>query len=251
MMIDLCDPGRGRWRSFRGICHGIGFQRQGCASAVLDLVLVTHALAEAGNKQLPNAGAGMEAHDVTSPIPEIEITDDTDALGIWCPDTEDDARDPVECDAMRAETTIRFEVRAFAQEIKIDFSEPWPELIWINKFGAAVAPSGTQSILNRWSCLERHDEKPAASGHRMRRCQSLVGCRIYELEADCIGQECAHDEAGARRMGSQIAERIGVIAPKDRIGLAIEGGRRKRHGEISVFSPRNGMAIQSGRFPSS
>src|SRR5690242_44772 len=76
MPIGTADHRRGVRRTLGSEGVGISLQQREVAAVRLDLVFVAVALAESGNEQLPDAGAGMEPHRMPPAVPVIEVADD-------------------------------------------------------------------------------------------------------------------------------------------------------------------------------
>ena len=88
-------------------------------AAVLDRELVVRALADAGDEQFPHAAGDVLAHRVAAAIPDVEVADDADALGVRRPDGEVHAGDAVDRAQVRAEPLVAPPMRAFAEQVQV------------------------------------------------------------------------------------------------------------------------------------
>src|SRR6266481_4757533 len=101
---------------------GIGFEDDG-AKSMLNLILVERALAKAGHEQFPDARGPQRAHRVTTPVPGVEVADDTDPPGIRRPNREAGARRAVNDAQLRAELVVNALLFALAEKVEVNLTE--------------------------------------------------------------------------------------------------------------------------------
>src|SRR5262249_15218617 len=111
--VDASDDRCRLWPEFGGKAAGIAFERQQAAVRCDDLELVDDTFCESRNEDLPQAGTHAFSHDVSAPVPGIEIADDGDAACVRRPDGEDDAIDAFVTDEVRAQLVVKAEMGAF------------------------------------------------------------------------------------------------------------------------------------------
>ena len=73
----------------------IGLLQNLAGVAITDFVFVDLSGIEIGDKQLPDAATTTHAHLVATPVPPIEVANDTGALGVWRPDGKQHAADAI------------------------------------------------------------------------------------------------------------------------------------------------------------
>ncbi|MEZ5364828.1 MAG: hypothetical protein R2748_21445 [Bryobacterales bacterium] len=84
-----------------------------------DEKLVDFALANVGDKRLPNAGIAAATHRVRVAVPAVEIADDGDRTGVRRPNGETHAGLAVELGQMRTELFVVAVMAALAEEVQV------------------------------------------------------------------------------------------------------------------------------------
>src|ERR1700733_12052634 len=82
MFVDIDDNGSVVRTLLRCESIRIGFQSPIATRAGLDFEFVERAFIEAGDEKFPDSRLAAQAHRVHAAVPEIEISDDTDAQRI-------------------------------------------------------------------------------------------------------------------------------------------------------------------------
>ena len=226
----------------------IGFHRQMLAVRFDDIELVMIADAGLRNEQLPIADAA-HAHRMTSSVPEIEIADDADALGVRRQHHEGHAVDAVERHRMRAELVVDPLMGAFAEQMEIEVAQDRRKAVGVVELDDIVAEAGAKLILCR-AVRQRAGEQPGLMDLFQRRAFAVFADR---LDISRFREERAHDFPVAFGVKAEIAERIGVAALDDRIGLGGKFGHAAASGccERIRIIPVSGTRNQSGRCDSS
>src|SRR5674476_593684 len=88
MIIEFGDLGRRTGTLLKTEAIRISLDHNLSAVAIANLEFIQCTMIKAGNKNLPDAAGTMHAHRVNTAIPLVEITDDTDTLGIRGPHGE-------------------------------------------------------------------------------------------------------------------------------------------------------------------
>ena len=73
------------------------------------------ALPHAGNENFPNAGRAEQTHRMKTSVPIVEITNNADALRVWCPDGKTGSVNAINRPQLRAEFIVNFSLIAFAE----------------------------------------------------------------------------------------------------------------------------------------
>ena len=152
----------------------IGFHRQMLAVRLDDVELVVVADAGLRNEQLPIADAA-HAHRMPPPVPEIEIADDADALGVRRQHHEGDAVDAVERHRVRAELVVDPLMGAFAEQMEIEVGQDRRKAVGVVQLDDIVAEAGAELIFcSSRSAAGRRTARtrgsaPAARVRRVRR----------------------------------------------------------------------------------
>jgi hypothetical protein len=213
-----------------------------------DVELVVVADAGLRNEQLPIADAA-HPHRMPPPVPEIEVADDADAFGIRRQHHEGDAVDAVERHRMRAELVVDPLMGALAEQMQIEVGQDGRKAVGVVKLDDIVAEVSAQLVFAR--------------AVRQRACEQsgfvdlFQGCAFTvladRLDIPRLGEERTHDLAVALGVQAEIAERIGVAAFDDRIGLGGKFGHAAASGccERTRMIPVSGTRNQSGRCDSS
>ena len=172
----------------------IGFQRQMLAVRLDDLELVVIADAGLRNEQLPIADAA-HAHRMPPPVPEIEIADDADALGVRRQHHEGHAVDAVQRHRMRAELVVDPLMGAFAEQMEIEVGQDRRKAVGVVQLDDVVAEAGAQLIFGR-AVRQRAGEQPGLMDLLQRRAFAVFADR---LDIPRFGEERAHDRSGRLR----------------------------------------------------
>ena len=196
--------------------HRIGLQRQLLALRTDDVELVMVASGRAGHEQFPVADAA-DPHRMPARIPEIEITDNADALRIRGEHDEADAIDAFELHRMGAELVIQPLMGAFAEQIEVEIAQDGGEAIGVIEIDDVVAIARAQLVVH---CTIRHisNEQAGIVDALQRRGGAMLVNHI-----DCRGfrQEGANHGLIILLMAAEIVERVGVAAFDD--GVSFRG----------------------------
>src|SRR5579864_799274 len=207
VMVDATyDRGRGRWTLGAGR-NGIGLERQQPAVPRLDLIFVALAFFDARDEDLPNTRRGMEAHRMTAAVPQIEVADHAHPAGIRRPNREHNAVNILDAHKVRAQPVISLKMRAFTQQVDIDFTEPRVELIRIDNFLGSPIADNVQPVWPPDCPADDDFEEPVA----------LLGClcrddaarRVDHSNGSRAGlKRTDHHASVAEVMRSEIGKRI-------------------------------------------
>ena len=113
---------------------------------------------------------------MTAPVPFVEVTDDARATRVGCPNGKCHAVDAVDALAMRAERFPEAQVRAFGDQVSIEFAEQGSEPVSIFELFPAVSIVGGQRVGKRFTLARKtRDEKTILLAfHRIERARSPV-----------------------------------------------------------------------------
>ena len=99
---------------------GIGFQQHLAAAPVPDLEAIKDSVADVGNEKLPYPAPRAHAHLVATTVPVVEVTEDAHALGIGCPDSEQDAGDAGDLMFVCPQEIVGMAMLAFTEKVQIE-----------------------------------------------------------------------------------------------------------------------------------
>ena len=119
---DVADHRRRLRRRLEGHAEWIAFLQQR-AGARADLELVSFAVGQFGDEELPDAGRNQPTHRMRSSVPAVEIADDADAVGVRRPHREMHADRRARVHAMRAQLLVGAIVRALGEEVQIEVAQ--------------------------------------------------------------------------------------------------------------------------------
>ena len=150
---------------------------------------------------------------------------------------------------MRAELVVDPLMGAFAEQMEIEVGQDRRKAVGIVELDDIVAEAGAQLIFAR-AVRQRTGEQPGFMDLLQRRAFAVLADR---LDIPRLGEERAHDLPVAFGVQAEIAERIGVAAFDDRIGLGGKFGHAAASGccERIRMIPVSGTRNQSGRCDSS
>ena len=208
--------GGARGVGLEGEGEGIGLQRQRLARSGDDLVLVARALGHAGDEELPDAVAGMQAHRVAAAVPAVPVADHADPLGVGRPHREDHAVDLLDARGVGAELVVDAVVRALAEQVQVVAGERGGEPV-----GVLDLPDTAARIHHAEAIGVRH-----VLGHRRRpEARGVQG--LHGVDAAVVP---GGDDGHLARLGHEGADR--------RAALAVPV--RAEHGEgIAVLTRRD------------
>ena len=254
----------------------IGLERQEAPGRIAHFVFVPLPLRQLGNEQFPDAGLVPQAHRMAPAVPDVEVADDADIVGVRCPDDKAAARDVAVLDHVRAEDIVearRADVldggeivggkhRSEGIGVPFDarFARPGDfELVVgpVHRGNAAAEEAG------RVDALQLAEEVAALDGQRADLGRSRQhGTNLVEVVADPVRSEDGEGIAMGRRddrcdRAGMDGERRLLGAPRRslRLGRDLDLGGRlgwfvhvRDTSPIMSRTPRTGMSIQSGRW---
>ena len=210
--------------------------------------LVAVAGAGVRHEQFPIADAA-HPHRMSQRIPEIEIADHADGLGVRRQHHERDAVHAIERHRMRAELLVDPPVGAFAQQIEIEVAEHGREAVGIVEIDDVFAEAGTE-LVAFGAVRQRACKQPGIVNPLQRRRLAVL---VDRLHVGGFGDESAHHAVAALAMQAEIAKRIGMLAFDNCIGLGGQLGHEASNGGCDNVRmiPVRGMRSQSGRYNNS
>ena len=113
----------------------IALLQPGAIHARANLVLVTMAIADAGDERLPDAADTQAAHRMRPRIPPVEVANHADLFRIRRPDSEVHAGSSIDLPAVRAKLVVRTMQSAFAEQVQIEFRQHASVLQFHRPFG--------------------------------------------------------------------------------------------------------------------
>ena len=207
------NPGRSRGLLAEE-CEGVGLQRHQSAALGEDLVLVEHALREAGHKDLPDPALCPQAHWMAAPVPAVEIADEADAHRVRCPHGEADAGDALHRHRVRAQLLVEAQVPSLGDQVDVHLAQDGREAV-----GVVDAPLGSVRF------DEQAIRKPPARMINPAREQPLA-VNERKLAHDVVRRGTRHaDAARSREEGSHDhATRPVLVHTEEREGIAVGRG---------------------------
>ena len=156
---------------------------------VTQLELVELALAEARDKQLPDAGDPERAHRVVTAVPLVEVADDGNARGRRRPDREGHAGHAIHGPQLRPELLVDAMLVAFVEEIEVLRAQRRQKRVRIVEFAdCAVGLRGPEPVLEDLGAARDEDLEETLGrlpGHRM----ALASAALHDLAVGDIAQE--------------------------------------------------------------
>lgn len=104
----------------------IGLQRQDLTARSADLIFVGRSLPETGDEDLPHPRRATLAHGMAAAVPDVEVANNRDPLGIRGPDGKMRAIGAFMRDDMRAQHLPQAAVRALAKQVFVHFTQNGP-----------------------------------------------------------------------------------------------------------------------------
>ena len=130
----------------------IGLERHQRPPGADDLELVAAALADVGEKDLPDAGVLAQPHRMAAAVPIVEIADHRDAAGVRGPDREMDTEGALMRDEVGAKLVEQPEMRPLGDIVVVHRAEHRTERIGIGQVPVAAGVAGV--IAYRLTLLE-------------------------------------------------------------------------------------------------
>ena len=206
------DDGRGLRRHFAKERVGVGLQLLVARETRTNVVLVSGALAESGDEDLPDSTVAA-AHGMAANVPIVELTGQSDVLGVRRPDREAHAGGPFGGDDVRAERAPRLVERALGVQVEVGIGNLRTEAVGVVDLDLAPVPQARANDVGTGVPVHGGAEEALrvllfhVAAHRSGEHHRRIGLR----------KEGAHFPARlavllADRMRSQDAEAIPVIA---------------------------------------
>ncbi len=181
------------------------------------------------NEQLPIATAA-HAHRMAPRVPEVEITDHADALGIGREHDEADTFGAVDRHRMRAELVVQPQVVAFAEQVKVVIAQDRQEAVGIVEIDDMIAEMRAQAVALQAAGQGTGEQAGIVDAPHRRDATAFAD----RLDARCFRQEGAdHGVVVAVGMLAEIAKRVGVPTFDDRKRL----GRKLGHEDSLAGAP--------------
>src|SRR5215831_1030565 len=206
------DEGRGFRRSFAVEGIRIGLELLVSVVARSHVVLISRALAESGDEDLPDAAVAA-AHRMPAHVPIVELTGYRHVLRVGRPDREAHAARAIYGDRMSAERAPPFVQSALRMEIEIGIGDLGTVPVSVLELHFAPVPKPrTKPIRRRIAVQAGHEESLLVPpGHL-----AAASVRHYKRRVR-LRKERAYFPArlpvlSAHRMRSEDAERIAMIA---------------------------------------
>jgi len=79
--------------------------------------------ADRWNEYFPDAIARVQAHDMPSPIPLVEVADDAYSRRVWRPDREARAGNAQKLRGVRAEFLVDVAIGPLAKQVEVHFAQ--------------------------------------------------------------------------------------------------------------------------------
>ena len=166
------------------------------------------------HEQLPISDAA-HPHRMPPRIPEIEIADDADPLGIGGQHHKRYAGHAIEHHRMRAKLVVDPLMGAFAQQIQIEVGQNRRKAIGIVEIDHLVAEAGAQLVT-----LGAVGQGTCEQSRVVDACQrSGFAVLTDRIDLGRLGQEGAYHGLATLGMQAKIVKRIGMAAFHNRIGL--------------------------------
>ena len=214
-------------------------------------ILVRRALAEARYEDLPDAGAGMQAHDLDASIPSVEWPDHAGPSCVRRPDREVNATHAAHLVHVGAEFIVTAIMRAFAEQVQVKVAQDGCEGIRIVKFalravGALFVQTVSEYLVSAGECGLK---KAGVQLLHRRRHVLVQDTQCLRARPKCADDHCAaivvsHD------VRAQYGERISMPTCGDSVD-DIAGERwtsQGRHCKVETFSIT--MPVRAGTWKS-
>ena len=120
----------------------VGFESDLIAHPGKNFEFINLAVFQRRDKNLPDPAGAAPAHGVHPAVPEIEISDDADALRVRRPHREMDAADAADFADMRAEFFVLQIMGAFAKKIEVVVRKHRGKSVSVNRFQAMAIGKG-------------------------------------------------------------------------------------------------------------
>ena len=231
--VEIGDRGGGaRLVGLEGEGHRVRLQREQPAVPPDDLVLVAGAQRHAGQEDLPDAVARVQAHGLRPPVPAVPVADHADPPRVGRPHREAHAVHAFVAERVGPEPLEEAEVGALAEQVQIVAAEGGREPVGVLDLAhAPLIVHEAEAVGQGQGAPPRHLALPEAA--RMRQAQRgdrAVG-REHRGRAG-RGQEGPHaDRAVAAGVRAQYRERVAVLAGDDGVH---DVGRKRREGHRLV-----------------
>ncbi len=219
VVIDVPDHRRRFRRHFALECIGVSFELLMAGEARSHVVLVRGPLAQAWNKQLPEAAVAAP-HGVAANVPIVELAGHGHVFRVRRPHREAHAANLIGFRQVRAQRAVGFVQRAFAVQVDLGIGDQLAEAIGVFDLDVAPVPQvRAQSVPLR---IARHLGAEEAVGVPLfHRPDLAVGQHLGGLG---LRQKRAHFPArlpdfSANAMGAEDPEGIPVIPAHDRFNL--------------------------------
>ena len=171
-------------------------------------------------------------------VPGIEIADDADALCVGRPDGELHATNAFNFADVRAERIVELVMRAFADQVQLEFGEHGRKGVRVDHFaGAAVVPAEAQAVVAGLGPLRDIGGQPGledAAGF-----DAVGGDLVPEDEHGDVGGVRLHDPddvpataVAVDRVRAQVAEWVAMLRAQEKLRV---GGRRDYLGRLLML----------------